>query len=181
MAAVFALFATGAEASAICDDLWFARNAVFDAAGYCFRSPLGRAVFDNGDCTGATAVVGRDIAARVTRIRAREQRLGCRVNTDRTELDLPDLGERRALDVQPLRRTAESQCIGYIGPAILLRRAPEPEAEVIGAIRPGDSVLAQHEPEEGWAFASQVSRPESLETALGWHRSELTICEARAG
>ena len=46
------LLASPALASNACHDLWFTRNAVIDRAGYCFGSPLGRAVFNNAGCTG---------------------------------------------------------------------------------------------------------------------------------
>ena len=35
----------------ICDDLWLTRNLIFDRAGYCFGSVLGKSVFDNEGCT----------------------------------------------------------------------------------------------------------------------------------
>lgn len=34
-----------------CEELWIARNEVFDRNGYCFRSERGQAYFDNSDCT----------------------------------------------------------------------------------------------------------------------------------
>lgn len=34
-----------------CDDLWIARNEIFDRNGYCFRSARGQDYFDNSDCT----------------------------------------------------------------------------------------------------------------------------------
>lgn len=34
-----------------CEDLWIARNEIFDRNGYCFRSERGQAYFDNSDCT----------------------------------------------------------------------------------------------------------------------------------
>ncbi|WP_210209176.1 YARHG domain-containing protein [Dichotomicrobium thermohalophilum] len=34
-----------------CDELWIARNEIFDRNGYCFRSERGKAYFDNSDCT----------------------------------------------------------------------------------------------------------------------------------
>ncbi|MEM9430351.1 MAG: DUF4453 domain-containing protein [Pseudomonadota bacterium] len=176
-----ALGAGAASASAICDDLWFSRNSAYDSIGYCFQSPLGRAVFDNSDCTGAPPVVDASANERIGRIRALEQQLRCRVDTDRTSLDLPLLERRRPLDVQPVRTEGESLCIGYIGPSVPLRVAPSDRAEVIGMIEPGDSVLARHVPEDGWAFASQVARPESLSISLGWHDSALDFCEARTG
>jgi len=34
-----------------CEQLWIARNEIFDRNGYCFRSERGQAYFDNSDCT----------------------------------------------------------------------------------------------------------------------------------
>jgi len=34
-----------------CDQLWIARNEIFDRNGYCFRSERGKSYFDNADCT----------------------------------------------------------------------------------------------------------------------------------
>jgi len=34
-----------------CEELWIARNEIFDRNGYCFRSERGQAYFDNSDCT----------------------------------------------------------------------------------------------------------------------------------
>jgi hypothetical protein len=35
---------------ASCDDLWYRRNAIFKAAGYCFRSARGISTFGNAGC-----------------------------------------------------------------------------------------------------------------------------------
>jgi len=34
-----------------CEELWIARNEIFDRNGYCFRSERGQDYFDNSDCT----------------------------------------------------------------------------------------------------------------------------------
>jgi len=34
-----------------CEELWIARNEIFDRNGYCFRSERGADYFDNSDCT----------------------------------------------------------------------------------------------------------------------------------
>ncbi|MEL6374249.1 MAG: YARHG domain-containing protein [Pseudomonadota bacterium] len=63
-----------------CYDLWFARNAIFNAYGFCFRTRLGRRVFNNADCFTRNPRLSRADARRVTRIRRIERRRGCRVN-----------------------------------------------------------------------------------------------------
>lgn len=34
-----------------CEELWIARNEIFDRNGYCFQSARGQEYFDNSDCT----------------------------------------------------------------------------------------------------------------------------------
>ncbi|WP_161862185.1 DUF4453 domain-containing protein [Algicella marina] len=179
--ALCAVLSAPAAAATVCEDLWFARNAAFDEAGYCFRSPLGQAVFDNRDCTDNVPRVSESLVDHIARIRDREAELRCSVNTNRTELDVPMLARRLELMVQPLMSETESLCIGYIGPSVPLRTAPETDAVVIGNIEPGDSVLSAHEDMDGWAFASEVKRVGETETILGWHDASLETCEARAG
>jgi hypothetical protein len=36
--------------AATCEELWYARNAIFKAAGYCFKTPRGIRTFGNEDC-----------------------------------------------------------------------------------------------------------------------------------
>lgn len=182
-AAFVSLFLPGAAAaSAVCDDLWFSRNAAFDAAGYCFQSTLGRRIFDNSDCTSQSVPpLPRGAAAQVQAIQAREAALGCRANTGRDALEAPLPPLRRALALQPIARETESLCIGYIGPALALRTAPDEGGAIIGEIRPGDNVLEFHESGDGWGFASEVKRVGAEEVILGWYQGEITLCEARAG
>ncbi len=51
---VIALFVLlGASAPALaqsCEDLWFARNEIYKAQGYCFRTQRGIAAFGNAGC-----------------------------------------------------------------------------------------------------------------------------------
>ncbi|MEO0914276.1 MAG: DUF4453 domain-containing protein [Pseudomonadota bacterium] len=181
LTAFFVLVAGPVLAATVCEDLWFSRNAAFDASGYCFRSPLGQAVFDNSDCTSSTPRVARELVNHVARIRDREAALRCSVDTNRRSLDLPMLNQRLALGVQPVAGDAESLCIGYIGAPIPLREAPSAAARIIGNIEPGDSILETHEEKDGWRFASEVKRVGLDDTLLGWHEAPLELCEARAG
>lgn len=168
-------------AATVCEDLWFSRNAAFDASGYCFQSPLGQAVFDNSDCTSSVPRVPRNLVEHVARIRDREAELRCSIDTNDRSLDVPMLEMRLALEVQPLAAETESLCIGYIGEPIPLREAPSDAARIIGNIEPGDSILAAHQDKDGWRFASEVKRVGLTETMLGWHNATLALCEARAG
>jgi len=48
---IFLVLGTPALAGDFCDDVWFSRNLIFDHTSYCFESNLGKAVFDNSDCS----------------------------------------------------------------------------------------------------------------------------------
>lgn len=68
------------EGSASCDDLWSRRNAIFKAAGYCFRSQRGIRTFGNGGCQfddEADVPLSPHQREQVARILAAERRLGC--------------------------------------------------------------------------------------------------------
>lgn len=66
--------------AADCDGLWTERNAIFKAAGYCFRSPRGIWTFGNAGCRfddEADVPLSARERERVARIRATERRFGC--------------------------------------------------------------------------------------------------------
>lgn len=63
-----------------CYDLWYERNAIFDARGYCFETRLGQEVFDNSDCWTSFPKLTRAEQKRVDAIKAEERRRGCKVN-----------------------------------------------------------------------------------------------------
>lgn len=59
-----------------CDELWYQRNAIYDAAGYCFSTARAQAVFDNAGCTGGTP--SASAMQEVQRIIRLEEQYGCR-------------------------------------------------------------------------------------------------------
>lgn len=63
-----------------CYDLWYERNAIYDARGFCFKSSLGKRVFDNSDCYTDRPRFTRSEQRRIDQIIRQERRLGCRVN-----------------------------------------------------------------------------------------------------
>lgn len=67
--------------AASCEDLWVARNSIFNNNGYCFKSNLGKALFNNGDCYTSNAQLSSDERSQVQRIKSEEKRRGCSVNT----------------------------------------------------------------------------------------------------
>lgn len=63
-----------------CYDLWYERNAIYDANGYCFETQLGQETFDNSDCWTSNPKLSKSEQRRVDRIRREERRRGCKVN-----------------------------------------------------------------------------------------------------
>ena len=59
-----------------CDELWYQRNAIYDAAGYCFQTARGQQVFNNAGCTGGTP--SGSAMQEVQRIIRLEEQYGCR-------------------------------------------------------------------------------------------------------
>ncbi len=74
---VFLLLSVSSGRANECVSLWIERNTIFDRAGYCFNSALGRGYFDNRDCNTSNPTLTRSSQDRVASIQAREARLGC--------------------------------------------------------------------------------------------------------
>lgn len=166
---VAAALAGPSAADEVCGDLWFTRNLVMDRAGYCFGTTLGRAVFDNGDCTGSTVSLGAGEQRLIARILDAEARNGCAVDTAQETLGIgfDDLAVRRLLRDQPLRAVTESTCIGWQGEPEPLRAGHDPAAPVLGRIEAGDFVLFRHRPVDGWSYVT-VTDQEFRTRAGGW-------------
>ncbi|NDW06117.1 YARHG domain-containing protein [Jiella pacifica] len=62
-------------AASTCGQLWYARNLLFDLAGYCFKTAKAQRYFSNAGCTGASPR-GSD-ASEVSRLQALERQNGC--------------------------------------------------------------------------------------------------------
>lgn len=61
-----------------CEDLWVARNQIYAAKGYCFKTQRARAAFGPG-CYPPYGRLNHSEQARVNRIKQAERRRGCRV------------------------------------------------------------------------------------------------------
>lgn len=128
-----------------CDELWFARNAMMDKAGYCFGSPLGKALFDNSDCTTTDPQLESAAQAMVQQITKNEAALSCVVDTQRKTLEDGAIGyirQRIELDVQPPVPGlwhAEESCMGY-GADVPVYAAPDQGARVIETMRQGGDI-----------------------------------------
>lgn len=167
-----------------CDDLWFSRNQLYDRAGYCFSSPLGRAIFDNADCTGTDVTLEPGGTDLVTYIQEMEAVLECAVDTSATSLDIANIPLRLRLETVVALSEFASGCLGWTGEAIPLRAGPRDAAEVIAVAMPGDDLVWEYEGlgwPEGWSFLT-IYRDEA-QIALGFARDDLDydLCTGFAG
>ncbi|WP_071673767.1 DUF4453 domain-containing protein [Nioella nitratireducens] len=137
-----------------CELPWFIRNLMFDRAGYCFSSPLGRALFDNSDCTGSDRLSPRDAAA-VAQIRALERGMGCHIDTNGWRLEHQDtLAYLRGVRLLPVPVADESGCIGYLGPDLPLLAAPAGKGPILGVLPTGADIAFGFRDEGQWAFVT---------------------------
>ena len=60
-----------------CVGLWIERNSIFDRAGYCFGSALGKGYFDNSGCHTKNPSLSSSERKRIAAIKSRESALGC--------------------------------------------------------------------------------------------------------
>ncbi len=178
------LAAAPAQAIDVCPDLWLSRNAIFNDAGYCFGSPLGKALFDNADCSTRTPALTREQERKVALIRDYEKSFDCRVDTKRTDLAVDQLAIRLRLLDHPVADGYEATCIGVITNApVALHAGKTPASDIIGFIRNGDTIDFAHEPEGEWGFATRISRHGQVHPILGWYRTPITpeTCRDFAG
>ncbi len=162
-------FGRPANAIDICPDLWLSRNAIYNDAGQCFRSPLGQALFDNSDCTPQLQEVGKDIHAKVAKIHRYERENACSVDTDSADLDVHLIDLRLLLRDHPVADGYESTCIGIRSGGLLpLHIAKHEASRITGYIEDGDTIDFFHESEGEWEFASLVRRDGQNLRIAGW-------------
>ncbi len=169
-ALLFLVFPAAAQEEPHCEELWLARNLLFDRAGYCFSTPLGQAVFDNSNCTETPAALDTRAADTVARIRAEEAVRGCAVDTDIAALPpylADELAMYRAVRDIPIRNRSSGGCIGYRGPTILLRSAVEATSAVTGRFAEGASLGFSYASNDGWTFVT-VLQPSGELLEFGW-------------
>jgi hypothetical protein len=151
-----------------CEDVWFTRNLVMDRAGYCFSSTLGQELFDNSDCVGRSVQpdpYGQQI---VQQILAIERQHGCRVDTNRVWLDLPDIAFRRVLRTHPIRDEFESACLGWTGEVTPLYDGFSEPFRQIGQITAGDVVSFSHIPVAEWTYVTTHTQGFGALKSAGW-------------
>lgn len=169
-------------ADTTCDELWFTRNAIMDRLGYCFGSPLGKALFDNSDCTGKSVSPTAANARDIERLRDSEEEFECKVDTSRTSMAFPDLGVRRSLVDLPIPDGYESACIGWVAAKMSLHSGATSDSAVIGEIAQGDSLMFVHFAEDDWSYVTVHSADFQQFKSSGWLRPHgLEVCEAWAG
>ena len=174
---LIASFPALASAHDACDDLWFVRNLVFAKQGYCFGSPLGQAVFGTASCTTKSPTLSAQDKAIIAQTRTMEKRWECKVNSNKTRLDVHSLALRWQLRDQPLHDDTESSCITYVGPKTPLYAGHSTSDQIIGYIYPGDdfgNAYVSFSPDTNWLFISAVSAADgTLRPDIGWTQQNL--------
>jgi len=161
-----------AMANDICDDLWFTRNLLFDRAGYCFTSPLGRAVFDNAACTTNDPGLDAQQQDVLEQVLAREKQMDCKVNSARTKLDVSLPSWRMSLLDLPIAGEGFA-CKGWKGASLPMYNAMHVDSHVLGHLARGDLLFLEHDAAKDldgqhWDLVTQSRNAEI--TALGWVR-----------
>ncbi len=167
-----------------CVDVWFTRNLIMDRAGYCFGSPLGQALFDNSDCTGAQIQLDPASQALVSRIRALEAQHGCQIDTSRHSLDIEDIAFRRVLRDLPIRQDGQWGCLGWTAAETPLYDGYTEPLGAIGQVTPGDYVLFEHEGVAGgnWVYVTVHHPSWGAFKSAGWmYWTDRMPCASEAG
>lgn len=152
-------------AFADCESMWVTRNMLFDRAGYCFGSNLGKAIFDNSNCTGKQITLPAWQQDFVSYTKAMERDFQCNIDTSRRSLDLPLLSQWLQLIDPPRRGFGESGCAGYLGEPLNLRSAVG-GGRVLGQIVYGDDILFAHDDIGDSTFVTTMRNGRPV--ALGW-------------
>jgi len=167
-----------------CNDMWFVRNQIFDRAGYCFKSPLGQAMFDNSDCTGGEIKVPkqhRDLLAYVKHV---EADLACKVDTRRTTAPVERADLRLQLhDLAALDEYGGAGCFGYQGPVFNLHAGHDASSPILGQVKTGDDIrylFRSFNAPNDWIYTEAQKDGETI--SLGWsQRLETQLCDSFAG
>ncbi|HGG05035.1 MAG TPA: DUF4453 domain-containing protein [Aliiroseovarius sp.] len=183
---VLALSPVSASAGDVCDDLWFSRNQVFDAYGYCFGSALGKAVFGNSGCSTRSPSLSASDQAYVAWIKTQEEEWNCRVDNHRTNLNVDLLFLRRTLRDPVVLSGYESACLGWRGDYVALRDGHSGSSPIIGEVRPGDDIYWEYTwigAPDGWDFLVARQASDGRALAMGWSRAVIDpkLCSRLAG
>ena len=75
--AIAAAVLAGPASAASCYDLWYKRNAMYDAKGFCFQTEKGQLVFNNDDCWTSNPKFSTSQWKKIKAIRKQEKYQGC--------------------------------------------------------------------------------------------------------
>lgn len=164
-------------ANGMCEDLWFARNVIYDAHGYCFGSPLGKAMFSNEGCDTVDPELPTELQTRVDRIWDKARSNNCAIDQSLETIAVYNKDIRRKLAVQPVADTRQKACIGAkVETPITLYSAPSVDAESLGRIDSGDSLAYFHETEGEWEFVTILSTSNGRDPVSGWANAAMPEC-----
>ena len=163
-----------------CASMWVTRNMVFDRAGYCFGSNLGKALFDNGGCIGKDVRLSSADQDFVDYTKEMETMFECNIDTSRRTLNLPLLNQWLQLIDLPRRDYGGSGCLGYLGQPVTLRSGIG-GGRVLGQVNPGDDIIFNHWDQAGRSFVTVMRN--NREVSLGWAdlRMDQLPCRQFAG
>jgi|JI6StandDraft_1071083.scaffolds.fasta_scaffold232716_1 hypothetical protein len=75
--ALAAAVVAGPASAASCYELWYKRNAMYDAKGFCFKTEKGQLVFNNDDCWTSHPKFSSSQWKKINAIRKQEKAMGC--------------------------------------------------------------------------------------------------------
>ncbi|MCF6271889.1 MAG: YARHG domain-containing protein [Rhodobacteraceae bacterium] len=183
----FPVLGSGLES---CESLWVERNQILNEAGACFSSPLGNAVFDNGDCVPTPPVLSETALNRLAQIGQAEAARQCAINPDRESLTVNGrygalqfgkngltlgrwAGALASLDVFPRRIGRGRSCVvdgleADGASSLALRSGPDVRYPQIGRLLSGERVFSSAECLGRWCFADEVQGGNRQIASLGW-------------
>lgn len=182
---LFAISTIPAEARNDCDSMWFARNHVFDRAGYCFKSNLGKSTFGTQNCGGNARELTSDEKAKVALVREFEEEWSCSVDTSKTVLDLVDGAYVGSMRTIPTPYGNGFSCFGWSGPEVTLYDGVQADRAILGSILTGDVIEWPASQENGWDYVRVYDAEMRKVIAAGWAIIDSsaieTQCERTAG
>jgi len=173
---------TSAYSNSACDDLWFARNTIYDLHGYCFGSTLGKTVFNNEGCTTVDPELPTELEQRVQKLWSQADKMKCDPAQGRSKISVYNIESRKGMAHQPIASLTESACIGLKSNPIELYDAPMESSVKIGTVAVGDDVAWLHEDEDGWAFVTILKATDGSTPISGWSKKGTAPkCDTFAG
>lgn len=151
-----------------CNWLWFTRNLIMDRAGYCFGSPLGKALFDNADCRGTEVKLSARESRQLAKMQALERQANCAVNTNARRLDVPlDTRLLKQLRDLPVPQWGASGC-RWAGRPVPIYNGYTQGSDVIGEIHAGDALSFESQHEGNWTAVEIRQGGYDGPARMGW-------------